>query len=884
MAHIESETPSEEQPLAETTLIPPESSSSETPQTGGPSNGQRWMGQYQIEEKSEDYWDENTWVALHPAASEKVLILRVQTSDPLHGDAWERLHQIDSPRILAPRDSRLLLEERYEIFRMPEGPTLRTWLRGKPAQPASLITTWAGNLAEALGQLHSHSLVHGHLSPDTVLVEADEKGKPVLTIAGGNLMLRSDRADLAVIEPDPFYAPPESVGQIRHEPGEGLKAWDWWSVGRILQELVLGRHILEHLLDHPLKKEDPEDRDFAEKLLLEKAHGNTKAGGLEAMPAIDKRLDLLLHGLLTGSRDGRWTGDDVRLWLKGESPRERYTLSRTEKLFKWRGRCYTLQEAAEVFRLADNWENAQEQITNRNDPESLVSFIRSQPQLRLVASKIDDSLAIASASDLKSFSALVIREVAVACALRHISGGFLVFRGKRVDNSLIKLLLDQETGTGENLQIVQVLSSAQVLPPLEKLDFEAFRVLSEGSRLAAKATEKAVRMGLLQKTNLTDLAKIWSLAFDSPSAWLEQIKELRGNYARSEKPHIQELFEKERALPEETLILAWLIPNAMKLGFISHADWSKREHKRLQERGGLLAKALFWLRLWRSLELGTWWFGRMGLLLGGWGVLTMLFALAWPGPGYSPLLLLPIPLAIAFRAALKSIVQPLVTTHAPNSRPWGNWDGTERCRVEAARIQESRLPVSDLKAQLREVNDFLAKLTHLTPPPKPIPFPPSMLALKVLASMSWVFLFAPAGLALRTLQKAPNPWITFVRAWVPPEIDLEYYEPEPEVKIEFPLTVPKRQRVVTALSVTPVTELQKKLGLKRGKVLTYGYITETIPAPVIVRVPSEYDFSFVIYDAKRGDLTNKNVYHLQAPPKRRTCVSIEGKPAFVLEY
>ena len=159
-----------------------------------------------------------------------------------------------------------------------------------------------------------------------------------------------------------------------------------------------------------------------------------------------------------------------------------------------------------------------------------------------------------------------------------------------------------------------------------------------------------------------------------------------------------------------------------------------------------------------------------------------------------------------------------------------------------------------------------------------------MLNLRLIAMLSWLVLLLPTAVALKKIHSTPNPWDDCLRAWFPIEEELEYYPPEPPYRIEFPFPVPKKLRTLKVEDSLPPTEVQTKLGIRRGTSLVGGYEIDTIGANILVRVPSDASLSFVIYDPKRSDLATKKVYNVRQPPKRNTCVSIDGKTAFVLDY
>jgi len=887
--------------------------------------GQKWLGSYQIEKPVAWFQGEQAWEAYNASACEKVIIIQVHTMDHMRDEAWDKLHQHSCEHLWEPRDSRLILENRFEVYHKPEGPTLRAWLaQGKRPSP-TILNSWIGQLTAALTALHDLSVAHCYLSPECIyVVTPEEKGPPSLVVGGIERSVRFDRTEMIQITGDPFYAPPESAGLFRQTPGDAMKAWDWWSLGRVIQEIVLGRHILEHLFDHEMPHDGVEEREQAEKLLLEKGHGNTKAGGVEAMPPMDKRIDLLLLGLLTGSRDARWGAEDMQRWLKGETPPERYKLPRGERLFKWRGRSYTVPEAAEVLRTEENWELAPDQLQRRDDPSTLISFIKDTPQLRLFAQKIDECNALSNAPDLRPFSAALIREVIVASALHRLAGGPFIWRGKRLDNAAMHAMLAVHEKKGAALErdaatptppppakgakpgaaaapaepkakpappeveaalaMVQILCSPPIIGPLEKLDYEAWRVLGEAAKLSAKAIVLATRLKLMARGDNNEIARIWSLSFQSPTAWQQRIDELKQAYACSELAEIQELYTKEHPLPEELLVLALLAPQALKLKFISHEEWSKREYGKLHARGSQLAHALFWLRLRRAMRVGLLWYGHVGVVFGVWLLLTALIALAWPGPFYAPLLGVPLVLALTMRFSLRGLVLPLLRQCFAGPAKWGLWDGSHRCDVEVRRFPEGRLKRGAIKDQLEEINHNLRELKHLNPPPALVRIPPTMVSLRLIALLSWPLLILPGTLAVMKIKATPNPFIDFQVAWFPKEEDLEYYPEAPPYRIDFPFEVPKKAKFLSFEETSEVSEIQAKLGVRRGASQVSGYIIETIGANILVRVPSDKKLSFVIYDPKRSDLAAKKVYHVKTPPARKSCVMIDGKMAFVLDY
>jgi hypothetical protein len=119
----------------------------------------------------------------------------------------------------------------------PGGQTLEAWLADHPGPvPEPVVATFARRLSEALDELHTAGIVHGDLSPRSVLID---DGEVRLTgfMVDRRPLFRVLRSQEGLVEPG--YAPPEAHdGALRHPIGP---AADLYAASALLQRLLTGR-------------------------------------------------------------------------------------------------------------------------------------------------------------------------------------------------------------------------------------------------------------------------------------------------------------------------------------------------------------------------------------------------------------------------------------------------------------------------------------------------------------------------------------------------------------------------------------------------------------------------------------------------------------------
>ena len=843
------------------------------PESVYPQPGHRWGQDYFVEAALSDPTGAAAWRAIHLPSGRALQLRLFRSADPFHEQAWQLLERINCPRLLRALGARKSGDQRVELFDLPPGRTLRAWRAEQASITLQQLTSFLGDILEALEALHGAGLVHGHIDPDSFCV--DEAGtKPHLVLGHLERAAQFHRGDLLPIAGDPFYTPPEAAGLYRHQGGEGLLAWDWWSIGRVLQELVLGRHLCELVIGRPLNRSGLTEREYAEGFLLEKTSGTFRSGGVEAMQGIDQRTDLLLRGLLTSAREARWGAHEVRAWLAGESPRERYSLGRNERVFRWRGQPYTVREAADVLRSAENWEAAYGQILGTSDPTTLSAFIREVQGLRPIAQKLDATLKILNDPELQDFPREAVEEMVLALALNELAGNHLVWRGRRVDAGILRDTLRNEDGSGHKLACVWTLTSVPMIAALEKTDSEVVRILLDASHLAKRALDRAWKYGWLAQNDIKGIARVWELAFSPPSLWHEARTELRRLYACSTVEEVDQIFQNDRPGNDEALLLAVLAPNAHRRGFVTHEEWERRQYATLATRGRRLSEVLFWKRLGRVLRAGPWCLGHLLWFALGWTAVGLLIAIGWPGPHFVVIAFLPGLVAVGIRLVLVALLRRELAHSSPGTT-WHFSDGPARCESATAATHEHTASSVELEEDLLDVNAQIAGLTRLKPQSARVPEPPALRKLWTFAWFSWALWIGIVGLCGWRFHVHRPTLHEFTVAWTSSGQNEASAETR-SVKQPWPFTAPDYVRTIAASDSRSASSADLAAARRAGRSFTSSYLRSSISAPVLVSIPSDQGYAFMIFDGKRDEVANSTVYYLPYLPEHGAWMELDG--------
>ena len=217
--------------------------------------GQRWH-EYQIGDPIET---DTGWcyhaVNVGMLEDVEIRIIPINDQTEMRAQAWRELQSLDMPGLLNGVDAFDEGECRYEISRSRPKMTLQEWASCRQAS-LDEVHVLIQQISDVLIAMHDRGIVHLNLRPDTIYILSEEAGLHV-AVGGLEQATTYNQPGLIPIAVNPFYAPPEAAGLAKHSPGAGLRAWDWWLVGRILQGLVLGRHVLSIVVNRDVTKATP---------------------------------------------------------------------------------------------------------------------------------------------------------------------------------------------------------------------------------------------------------------------------------------------------------------------------------------------------------------------------------------------------------------------------------------------------------------------------------------------------------------------------------------------------------------------------------------------------------------------------------------------------
>jgi hypothetical protein len=877
--------------------------------------GARWRECYRIGAQLTDVTHGKAFTGHHDGLMTDVVIRSFLVSDDLRKRTWEEIQRAKSGGLLNLIEAVEGAGRRIEVTQAAPALTLREWLgQHKASQPE--IESIVRQLSQALGNLHKNGVVHLNVRSDTIYVCPTEGALAVLL--GGFETATLLQADGPVeLSMDPFYAPPEAVGLYHFTREPGLRAWDWWSLGRVVQEVVLGRHILGHLLGRDVTGGTSELRARAENLLKEQ-EGTARAGAVELMPAMDRDLTTLLRGLLSGSRDGRWGMVEVGGWLRKEPVKDRYHLSRNERLFFWKDRAYTVPEAASFFARAEHWLEGEANILEPSNTATLAHFLGSGNAHKKTRERFDVLLKQGEAPALQQLPKGIVSNVVMAVVLKFLAGpdAPLLLRGHRIDETCLRQLLRPEAQPG-GLNTVQAFTACTIVQQIEQFDAETGRFLGGLGRLYEAALALTGKHNWLLLDDTVGKAALMDLCLEPESILRTKQVEMHKVYVCSRDPALDELFKKPEPTRTELVVIAFTLRDPAKFGYVSHGEWNGDRYRLLAERGEQLTAAVLWLQLGRALKLGPLVFGRWRFLIPVWGVLAL--ATAYVGQN-----------AFAYAAALSCLAAVFVVRliwfgfhrqrlqhHIPGSRPWTLRSGWNRCWEEAAAILKSgTIPETKvLLHQIRDLDGEIARLA-LNPAPQPISYPPDFKDTRVVSMVSWglVFLLA-TGTAWRGVQEPPKrspiDWVWPKQARIsndskgdetkPKTLELKpvvtpaHVDPTDDVaelakakrmaekaaesliKMSWPFKMPSEAKYVGLHETLSATPAQSAAAEEMARVIESHYEQATINAIVAVQVPTDKDVGLMLYDGRAGKISDKKVYVIGYVPFARSWIELDGK-------
>ncbi len=859
--------------------------------------GQRWH-EYQVGDQieSDAGWCYHA-VNIGMLEDVELRVFPINEQSGARAQAWRELQSVDMPGLHKGIEAFEESGFRFEIARALPKTLLREWASCRQASVDD-VQLLVQQISDVLIAVHDRGLVHLNLRPETIYILSEEVGLRVM-LAGLEHITIYNQAGLIPVPVDPFYAPPEAAGLSKHSPGATLRAWDWWSLGRVIQSLILGRHVLSMVFNRDVTKPTAELRTRAEAHLLERDPQAPRAGAVELMPPMNQRLTDLLRGLLTSSRSGRWGTDEVIRWLRQQPVKDRYRLSRNEELFAWKDRVFTIDEAAEFFSRKENWADGETNLFDADDAMTLVSFLGERPEYRSFLMRIQELQKFMQIPAWKDLP-VNIRKAAIASAGWLLLGGEdakLVLYGQRLDAACIKGLLEGENA-GDGVAMVKALTALPFIQLIEQADPDAARLLSTLAAMVSGDTfAKAMADGWINLANPADYARLLLLAMDPERTLLDHCAGLSKRYACSRNSHVERLLKQTKRTRVELVFLAFTAALPERFCYVTHEDWNRERFVELEKRGARLAAGLFWLKLGQIQKAGYVLYGPWQIVLGIW--IGVAVAAGWTS-GFERMFLWGL-VAVAGAVTLRFLgglwLTYLIRRRTPEASPWTFFPKAGRCVREASVVlagEELMLKTGAISGEFKAVQSEVAAL-DLKPAPAPLPRPGLMLSAWFGTLAAWAVLLSlliagywgqfnvatelpaepkPDAAAVIESEMAAGP------ADEKPTQEEAFYGDAKKPLQRWDVVKPARAPAVPLAKVKPAGSDEIAAALIDGQRLLLPYKQKSIDAIIAVPVGGKNSSGLILYDGRNRRVIGRQVLLPSQLPSEKSWFEVDKLKVF----
>jgi serine/threonine protein kinase len=252
---------------------------------------------------------------------------------------------INHANLLHVIDTGLCGADWWEVCEWHPGRRFTEWLTDERQQNTSgqpsdeTIASMIEQIVDGLHAMHEAGLVHRDLKPANILVTEGQNGQPKFTVVDYSSVVRIDKGGVVLGVGTPEYAPPEFKSGGGHERCDLLRSWDYWTLGRILQEVIDGVHHLERLRVRSSEQianivdwlEVATLMSISLEMMSEVSLDKygVHAGAVEfseysaEVKGVGKWMPLL-RGLLTFRRTARWGYNEVKAFLSGRHVPDAY--------------------------------------------------------------------------------------------------------------------------------------------------------------------------------------------------------------------------------------------------------------------------------------------------------------------------------------------------------------------------------------------------------------------------------------------------------------------------------------------------------------------------------------------------------------------------------
>jgi hypothetical protein len=852
-----------------------------------------WLERYQIQRASEPLGGGNCFTGgrLSDGLEVGFRQLDPDADTAVRRSVWQRLSERPLPDYPPLLETIPMEAGRVEVWQRPTGLSLAEWVTQQKLAPEDVLTI-VQSLAKALLAVHERGLVYLRLSPEWVQFAGDTLDTAVLLHPELCVLIGQEPP-----VPNPLNAlrmPPEGLDAAELKVTEPLKAWDWWTLGRFAQELILDKPVAALAGPRELARDSKALLPQAEALLREQAPGGSRAGGAELMPDLPVSLEGFLRGVLTTKREARWGAADIAAWLKGGRPRNHYDGAEATMLISFAGTALTVPEVAERFGSAEHWDEAVAQFkAEEPTPGSPLDVLLNSPgQLETEREWFQKARELREASALRHLSVAVRTEALAALAWLGVAptGTKLRWRGHAIDAAYMLQLVKDDTG----LSIARALCTRAFVELVQQRDAPTAWSLRMWGHEWEEAENLAQKHRWLRRGD--SRRALAAYIFRGGEARARALKQGRETFKLTRIEPLQAMFFAENHSPAQLAIVGYTLERPQDFEYITHPEWLQLEQTRLRQRAGGLVDGVHQVRAARAVSAGRTLFTGTLAWWSGAGVALAAAALYWPGLGGTLLTLLLIGLLWLVRYQVGRTLQSLAP--AAEGERW-RWHGLpQRLRHLAASRAEMTPPVRvpELRAELKRVNHELTSLA-ITPKPEPIPLGRARPGLWIAGTFGWIVL--GGLLALIGWRGSQTPW-SIEKVATDWARDFTWLSETWESattgtgRIELPSSVKKPAwPYVSSGVVHPVAILERFGSDERQRVvmkrfllmLQEEYEFKSLHGLVAVVVPlaDGTNGGVMVLDIGSGKLASGDVFRLEQMPVRGMTIDLDGLQAVYLD-
>ena len=241
----------------------------------------------------------------------------------------KKILEVDHPNLMRAYDYGLEGDALCEVYEFVPGMDFTEWVDASRPLSDATIRSLIKQFAEGVNALQKTiGLAHRDLKPDNLLI-VESDGRPLLRIVDYGTASHLDSGGVTTVAGTRDYSPPEFYTRLV-ENDDRLGSWDWWSVGRILQEVIDGVHPKKRLAKRYPDRATGRNAAQSDAVMaifdavmlehdIDKYQMRAGMVELSQENPANARWIPLLQGLLTSNRAARWGYREVSDFLEGKT-------------------------------------------------------------------------------------------------------------------------------------------------------------------------------------------------------------------------------------------------------------------------------------------------------------------------------------------------------------------------------------------------------------------------------------------------------------------------------------------------------------------------------------------------------------------------------------